>query len=148
MKVILTEKVLKLGNKNDVVEVNVGYARNFLFPRSLARQAHDAALAQIEFQHKREASRQEKLGKEAKGLAQQLKGTTLLFKKKASGKGQLFGSVTAKAVLSSLKNETTWVFAEDKLVDFAPLKEVGEYAVKLQLLPDLVAQFQVKIEAE
>ena len=148
MKVILQQQVPTLGQKHQVVEVNAGYARNFLFPRSLAIVANETSLAQREFQQKRAEARQEKLQQEAKSLAKKLKGTTLKFKRKASAKGQLFGSVTAKEILAALKAELSWTFTADQLVGFNPLRALGEHKLQLQLSPDLTAQFQLKIEAE
>ncbi len=148
MKVILTAQVTKLGKKNQVVEVKAGYARNFLFPRDLAVTANEGALQQLAFQHQKETARAAKFAAEAASVAQRLKSTTLNFRRRVSEKGQLFGSLTAKEVLAALKGETGWRFKSEQLVKFTSIKEVGDYTVKLALLPELEAHFQVKVVAE
>ncbi|WP_302760178.1 50S ribosomal protein L9, partial [Christensenella hongkongensis] len=106
MKVILTGDVAGKGKEGDIVNVSDGYARNYLFPKKLAKQAtaanlNAANIAIAAEKHKKAVEKQD-----AKELAEKIAGMTLTIKAKHGGNGKLFGAITAKEVAAELQKET------------------------------------------
>ncbi len=106
MKVILLQDVKSLGKKGELVSVSDGYARNFLFPRNLAKEAN--AQAMNEFRNA-EQSKQYKIDT-ARAAAQkakeELEGSKFVMKAKAGDSGKLFGSITAKEIAAEISRIT------------------------------------------
>lgn len=146
MKVVLLNKVDKLGFQGDVCDVAEGYARNFLFARKLATSATPDALAQAE-QLRRERENAAELDlTRSEDLAARLDGFELEFKEKANEQGTLFAAVTAAKIVAVLKKKG--MSLEVKNIVFPhPLKEVGEHEVQLELPHGLEATIRVIISA-
>ena len=105
MKVILLQDVKALGKKGDLVNASDGYARNFLFPKNLAREANAQAMNEYK---NAENSKNFKIAtekKQAEGYKAQLEGKTFEMKAKAGQGGRLFGSITAKQVAEEIKKQ-------------------------------------------
>ena len=102
MKVILNQDVKGLGKKGELVNVSVGYARNFLFPKGLAVEANAQSLTEL---RNREQSNQHKIDTEiaaANASKDKLQGKTVKLTAKAGQNGKIFGSVTAKEVAAEI----------------------------------------------
>lgn len=147
MQVVLTKRVAKLGNVNDVVNVKAGFARNFLFPQSMAVPATKAAVAHAEKIKETMVQKMEDMLKDAKGVAEQLKAVTLNFKKKARGE-KLYGSIKDADIVDGLKDQAKLEIMKDMVKLDEPLKDLGEHTVKLQLAEDVSAEVKVVVEAE
>ncbi|HHY92792.1 MAG TPA: 50S ribosomal protein L9, partial [Firmicutes bacterium] len=93
MKVILEQDVPRLGKKGEVVDVNDGYARNFLLPRKLGRAATPAGLKEVAKRQDQAARKEARAREEAHQLAQRLEGRTVTIRARAGEGGRLFGSV-------------------------------------------------------
>src|SRR5262249_47220199 len=102
MEVILLRDVDKVGLRGDVVSVARGYARNFLFPRSLAEEATDARVAERRRREARAARHEAKTADQAQEIAARLGKTELRFDVKAGPTGSLFGSVTPTDIADAL----------------------------------------------
>ena len=138
MQIILLEKVAKLGNLGDVVKVKQGYARNFLIPQKLARRATDAAIAEFEARRAElEKAAQAKLDA-AKALGEQMAGKTVRIAQKAGVDGRLFGSVTNADIAEALTKAGMAVAKAQIRLPNGPLKTVGEHAVAVAPLSDVV----------
>lgn len=147
MKVILLQEIPKLGHKNEVKNVADGYARNFLFPRKLAKPATEAALKILEEQKAREERERSIEYQKYKALAEKLKSLTLTFKVKIGEKGRAFGSVTAVKIRDALKKQG--IEAEKEWIELdEPFKTAGEYAVKIKLPQGLKGEIKIVVEAE
>ncbi|AMX01418.1 50S ribosomal protein L9 [Microbulbifer thermotolerans] len=148
MEVILLDKVGKLGNVGDRVEVKAGFGRNFLLPTGKAIPATEANIA--EFEAKRaelEAAAAAKVS-EAEARAAKLADLTVTISANAGDEGKLFGSVGTRDIAEAITAAGVEVAkAEVKLPEGA-LREVGEYEVDVQLHSDVVAAVKVVIEAE
>ena len=103
MKVILLQDVPALGRAGALVEVKEGYARNYLFPRELAREATEGAIRARETRQRAEEQRRTRERKEAEDLAQSLAGLTLEIKARTGTEGRLFGAVTAQQIADALQ---------------------------------------------
>ena len=103
MKVILNEDVNGKGKAGDIVEVSDGYARNFLFPKKLAKEANaenvnTANQKKDALNHRKEVEKAD-----AKDLADKMEGMTVIVKAKTGGGDRLFGAITSKEVAQALK---------------------------------------------
>ncbi|MBY6190016.1 50S ribosomal protein L9 [Microbulbifer agarilyticus] len=148
MEVILLDKVGKLGNVGDRVEVKAGYGRNFLLPTGKAVLANAANVA--EFEAKRaelEAAAAAKVG-EAEGRAAQLVELVVTIAANAGDEGKLFGSIGTRDIAEAITAAGVAVSkAEVKLPEGA-LRELGEYDVDVQLHADVISSVKVVVEAE
>lgn len=149
MQVILLEKVVNLGDLGEVVRVRNGYARNYLFPRGIARRATPEAIKEIEAQRAElERAQQERLAA-AQALGNQLAELRVEVVQKAGVDGRLFGSVTNMDIAAALaeKGFDSVQRAQIRLPD-GPLKAVGEYPISISLHPDVDVEVTVVVEGD
>lgn len=146
MKVILLKDVEKLGKEGELKEVAEGYARNFLIPQNFAKIATNQAVQESEVKKaKKEKSDQAEL-EEAQKLAEQLDGRELFIKVKEKD-GLLFGSVNEKTISKTFSDEGLKVEPECVKLE-EPIKEVGDYDVRLDLPHGLEANIKVILVPE
>jgi large subunit ribosomal protein L9 len=147
MKVVLQKDVLNLGDAGDVKEVADGYARNFLIPRRLAVRANDGNTKMALHQKKLANLKRDKRVKVMKDLAASIEGQTYEIKVKVGEKDKMFGSVTATDIANAMKK--TGVELDKRKLDLGePLKNVGEYKIKVRLAEGVSPQIQVKVVGE
>ena len=147
MKVILTEEIRGLGTRGDVVTVKDGYARNYLLPKNLAREATTSNLKQIEHERRKWAL----LAQEEKAVAQKaadaVKGVKVQIEKRVGEHGQLFGSVTANEIADAL--EAKGVNVDKRRIELEhPIKTLGVHDVEVRLHREVTAQIQVEVVAQ
>lgn len=135
----------------DVKSVSDGYARNFLFPRKMAKLATDATLKEVDsLKKKLEASQMLEKDNVVK-LAEQLKDVVLEFTRKATKTGKLYSAVTREDIAEMLSKQSGFkVGAESVNLDEheGHIKQLGEHLVKVELAPDVTAEVKVKISQE
>lgn len=144
MKVILTDEIRGLGSRGDIVAVKDGYARNFLIPKSLAREATPGNLKATEQEKKKWAllAQQEKLV--AQKAAESVKGVKVTIQKRTGESGQLFGSVTANEIADAL--EAKGVQVEKRRIELDhPIKTLGVHEVEVRLHREVSAHIQVEV---
>jgi large subunit ribosomal protein L9 len=147
MEVILKEDVNKLGHRGDVVKVASGYGRNYLLPGKLAIEATVANKAVIE-QMKASAIRKSAGEKDgAVAFGEQLNNAAVVFERKTSATGQLFGSVTSQDIAAALEEQGLKVDRRKIHLD-DPLKTVGEYHVPVRIHREVTAHVQVTIKSD
>lgn len=134
MQIILLKKIINLGNPGDQVSVKPGYARNFLFPRSLAIIASEENVKHFEY---KKIKLEEKLKYETSLLVNRCNKIKNLkyieITCKAGLNGKLFGSVGARQIAEKIKEKNVYVMKHEiKLVD-GPLRLIGSYEVKIQI---------------
>lgn len=122
MKVMLLQDVKGTGKKGELVNVSDGYARNFLFPRNLARVADAQALNEFKNAEQSKQYKIEQQTKEAQAIADKLKDVTLELKAKAGQGGRLFGSVTSKEIAAEIKNSIISLSTREKFHSIAILR--------------------------
>src|SRR5215216_4420111 len=103
MKVILTEEIRGLGTRGDVVTVKDGYARNYLLPKKLAREATSGNLKAVEQDRKKWALLANQEKETAEKAAKSVQGVKITVQKRVGDNGQLFGSVTANEIADALE---------------------------------------------
>ena len=146
MKVLLLRDHAKLGKAGTIKNVADGYARNFLIPRGLAVLATGGALKQAETIRKAEDKRQAQLTAEAQAVANQLTGTTLIFRTLAGETGKLYGSITAHDITEAIQREKGIEVDKRKVELREPLRTLGTHTVPIRLAADLAPEVTVVIE--
>jgi len=148
MQVILLEKVQNLGGLGETVEVKAGYARNFLIPRGKAVVATAQSMAEFETRRAELEAQAEQAVRAAEGRAAGIEGNTVTVQRKAGEEGKLFGSVGAADVAEAISAAGTQVERGEVRMPADSIRRLGEYAVEIQLHPDVVAAVTVVVEAE
>ncbi|GBD28939.1 50S ribosomal protein L9 [bacterium HR32] len=147
MKVILTRDVPSLGKAGSVVDVKEGYARNYLLPRGLAREATEGQLRALEQERAAQQRRAAREEERARAVAQALEGRTVRVRAKAGSAGRLFGAVTAQQVAEALKGMGFDV--DRRQVELPePIKAVGTHTVTVRLPHGLLARVRVEVTAD
>lgn len=144
MKVILTADVAGKGKAGDIVTVNDGYARNFLFPKKLAKQAtsenlNSAKQAIAAQKHKRETEIAQ-----AKETAEKIAGAALVIPAKHGGNGKLFGAITAKEVAAAM-NKEYGLNIDKKKFSVPNIKELGTYDGSVKLYAEVSTNFTIEV---
>lgn len=149
MKVILEQTVQKLGKAGQVVSVADGFARNFLFPKGLARMADKAGLARLDRQEEKVQADIEKGRDTAVKTAEKLKDTTLrLVGQTAPGNTKLFGAITSADIVEALKKESGIEVDKKAVALLHPIKRLGVYDVMIDLHRDADATVKVEVANE
>jgi len=148
MKVILKENVDNLGYIGDVIEVNKGYARNYLFPRGLAIEHSSGNLKSMEYLKKKEWEKRNRELLEAKELADKLNQLNIVFKAKAGKDGKLFGSITNKDIAQYLADNYQIEIDRKKIEYNETMKKIGDYPVTIRLHKEVTARLNVIIAPE
>jgi len=144
MKVILTDEIRGLGTRGDIVTVKDGYARNFLIPKKLAREATTGNLKSIEQEKKKWALLAAQEKDQAQKAADSVKGMKVTIPKRVGDTGQLFGSVTANEIADALVAKGVQVEKRRIELDH-PIKTLGVHDVEVRLHRDVTALIQVEV---
>jgi large subunit ribosomal protein L9 len=147
MEVILREDVSNLGNRGDVVKVADGYARNYLLPRKLAKEATEGNRAEIEQIKASAVRRSAKEKSEAEALVTQLNAISLVFTRKVGEGDHLFGSVTSSDIAQELAGKGFTIDRRKVQLD-EPLKSTGEFHVPVKLHREVTAHIGVTVKGE
>ena len=148
MKVILLQDVKSLGKEGEIVNVNDGYARNFIIPKRLGVEANSKNMNDL----KLKKSNEEKIAKEnkeaAEKLAGELKAGQVALKIKVGEGGKAFGSVSAKEIAAAVKNQMGLDVDKKKIQLKETLKTLGTHIVPVKLHPEVTAELKVEIGEE
>ncbi|MCQ2599683.1 MAG: 50S ribosomal protein L9 [Alphaproteobacteria bacterium] len=154
MKVILTEKITKLGNIGDTIDVKTGFARNYLLPNGKAMRWSRENVAIFEAKKAELTARQEAAKKSAESYVDAVKGAKLYMIRQAGDTGQLYGSVSTRDIARMLKDVAGVSVESAQVLLGSPIKSIGAFDTKIALHPDVVvpvtvyvAQTQDEIEA-
>jgi large subunit ribosomal protein L9 len=147
MKVILREDIEKLGKAGEVVKVADGYGRNYLIPRNLAALANVRNMKALDHNRRVIETRAKKTRKAAEEVASVLSSKSLVIAAKAGEEGKLFGAVTSRDIAEALGKEGVQV--DRKSIQLAdPIKQVGDYRVKVRVAADVVSEISVSVVPE
>ena len=148
MKVILTQDVKGVGKKDQILEVNDGYARNFLIPKKLGVQASTANLALLKSkQDSRDFKRQEDK-KEEEQIKEKLEQIRLDIKVKSGENGKIFGGVTSKEISDVLKDKYSINIDKKKIELKETIKTVGITTVDIKLFEGVIGKVKVNVIPE
>ncbi len=145
MKVILLEDVKSLGKKGELVEVNEGYARNFILKKKLGLEATAKNMNDL----KLKKANEEKVAKEqleaAKVFAEELKEKVVTVSIKTGEGGRVFGSVSTKEIAAAAKAQLNLDIDKKKLNLQEPIRMVGTVIVPYKVHPKVTAELKVKV---
>lgn len=147
MKVILTKDVDTIGASGDVVDVADGYARNYLFPKSVAIEATDGSLADLNRRIARIRAKAEKKHADDLEKAKRVEGVgTITLEAKAGETGKLFGTITTKELAKILAEKTGMEFERRNINVDHPINKVGEYMLNVKISAKVSAQLQIDVK--
>ena len=144
MKVILLERVERLGALGDVVSVKDGFARNFLLPRNKALRANSNNLKAFEGQRAELEARNAKERSAAETAGEKLDGSSYILIRQAGESGQLYGSVSGRDVADSINAEGGKVDRSMVVLD-KPIKTLGIHEIKVRLHPEVTVSVNINI---
>jgi large subunit ribosomal protein L9 len=142
MKVILLSDVKGKGKKDDVIEVNDGYAQNFLFKQGLAIKHTSGSKTKLEKQLAARADDEANLIKECEKLKTQIEKKEITFKVNTGKEGKVFGSISSKQIAEELAKTGIKIDKKVIVID-SSLDSLGTHIVKLNLHKKVVAQLKV-----
>lgn len=147
MKVILLQDVKGQGKKGDLINASDGYARNFLLPRKLAKEADAGSIKQIEIQKESEAFHIAEEKRKAEETKAFLSGKSIRFKTTGGADGRLYGAVTAKGVSEKIGSELGLNIDKRLITISDTIKTTGEYTVRIKLFQGISAELKLIVEA-
>ena len=148
MKVVLLADVKGHGKKGEVVEASDGYARNFLLPKGLAKEATKGALNEVKGKSEAKAYHKEQEILAAKETAAKLEGGKVTIASKAGDNGKLFGKITNQNVADAIKYQLHVVVDKRKVQLPDGIKTVGTHEVEIKIYPEISAKITVEVVSE
>ena len=144
MQVILLERIPKLGQMGDVVDVKPGYARNFLIPQGKALRATKEALEEFERRRKQLEAANLERRQEAEKVAAEIAGRSVVVLRQASESNHLYGSVSARDIAEAFT--AAGVTLERRQIRLAePIKTIGIHRVTVALHPEVEVELLVNV---
>ena len=147
MEIILREDVDKLGQAGQVVQVKVGYARNYLLPRKLAYLATPGNLKIIEQERNNTLRKNTKLKEEAEQLKALIDGVDVVLSRKVGDQDALYGSVTSAHINEELEKKGFSIDRRKIGLD-EHIKTLGDFVIPIRLFRDVVAEIKLTVQAE
>jgi large subunit ribosomal protein L9 len=144
MQIILLERVPKLGQMGDVVNVRPGYARNFLIPQGKALRATKAAIGDFDKRRSQLEARNLERKQEAQQLAAKIDGQTAVVLRQASETSHLYGSVNARDIATAF-TEAGISLDKQQIRLEEPLKTLGLHKVTVALHPEVEVTVTVNV---
>lgn len=148
MKVILLQDIKALGKKGELVEASDGYARNYLLPRKLAKEANAQAMNEYK---NAENSKNYKIATakaQAESQKKTLEGKKFEMTARAGHGGKLFGSITAKQVAEEIKRQYNIPVDKRKVVLERDIKEFGTYSAEVKLFTGISAKIDIQVSEQ
>lgn len=148
MKIILLEDVKALGKKGEIVNVNDGYARNFILPKKLGVEATGKNLNDLKLQKANEEKVAQQLWDDAKALGKKLEAGKVALKIKVGEGGRTFGSVSSKEIAIAVKDQMGYDVDKKKIQLKDAIKTLGTHNVPIKLHPKVTVELKVVVTEE
>lgn len=148
MKVILLQDVKSLGKKGEIVNVNDGYARNFILPKKLGVEATGKNLNDLKLQKNNEKKVAQENLDAAKKLAAELAESKVELAIKVGEGGRAFGSVSSKEIAAAVKEQMNLEVDKKKIQLKEAIKSLGTHIVSVKLHPEVTAELKVVVKEE
>ena len=145
MKVILLKDIKGTGKKDQIIEASDGFARNFLFPKGLAREASATNLNAIENAKAAQKRREDVERAKAEETRKALSGKAIKIVARGAEGGRLYGSVTAQEIADELFKQYG-VKVEKRRIDVANIRNAGDFTVSVWLYAGITAEMTAKVE--
>ncbi len=144
MQVILLERVEKLGFIGDIVNVKLGYARNYLLPKKKALRATESNLEYFKNKKAEIEANNLKLKTDAEKAASKMSDVSIILTRQASDSGFLFGSVRPADIVEAL-DEQGFKISKGQIRISAPIKAIGTYQIGVVLHPEVVVNISLRV---
>ena len=138
-------KVILVGKKDEVINASDGYARNFLFPKKLAVEANSENMAKLKAKENSSMYKKSVEKEDAQKLAETLKSILVKISVKTGENGKIFGSITSKEIVDSLKEQHKIELDKKKIDLKDPIKTVGTFSVPVKLYEGVIGTLRVQI---
>lgn len=145
MKVILTQDIKGVGKKDQVINANDGYARNFLLPRKLAVEANNENMSKLKGRKDSANFKKEQEKEFANDVKEKLSKIMLKIKVKAGENGKIFGSITSKEITTELKKQYNIEIDKKKIQLKEPIKELGIFTIDIKLYEGIIGKLKIDI---
>ena len=145
MKVILLDNIKGVGKKDEVINANDGYARNFLFPKKLAVEANAQNMSKLKNKQDSAQYKKDVEKDKAQKIADKMKEITVTIKVKAGDNGRIFGGVTAKEISEELKKQFGIDVDKKKIALEETIKNLGTVIVPVKLFEGIIGKLSVKV---
>ena len=148
MKIILLDKIQRLGEIGDVVEVNSGYARNFLIPQRKAACASGKNIAEVEARKDELAAASADQLTRAQARSEEIQGSVCEIAVPVTEEGALYGSVGTREIAEAFLAVNIEIDKSEVQLPDGPIKETGEHIITISVHPEVSAEVTVKVLAE
>lgn len=148
MKVILLQDVKSLGKKDEICDINDGYARNFIIPKKLGIEATPKNLNDLKIKKAGEEKNAKELLNSAKAFAESLLEKEIHLSMKAGESGRLFGSISTKEIGQAYKDQLGIEIDKKKIQLPETIRSFGEHQVPIKLHPQVTGMLKVVVECE
>ena len=148
MKVILLQDIKNVGKKEQIIEANDGYARNYLFPKKLAIEASKDNLAKLQAKQRSEANKKQAEIETNKELAKKIEKMELTIAAKSGENGKIFGGITSKEISEELKKQCKIEIDKKKIVLKETIKSLGRFTAEIKFGDGINANLTVNITKE
>lgn len=146
MKIVLLKDVKGSGKAGEVIEANEGYARNFLIPKGLGKEADKKTLNEVRLKQGAAAHKKELEIADAKEIAKKLESITVTIEGKAGSNGKLFGAITNKEVAEALEKQHGIEIDKKKINIGEPIKAAGVYNTTVKVYANISATLKVDVK--
>ncbi len=148
MKVILLQDIKNVGKKDEIINANDGYARNFLFPKKLALEATKDNLLKLQAKKDSQKHKKNLEIEEFKKQAKKLEEITLQISVKAGANGKIFGGVTSKEISEELKKQYKIEIDKKKIILKETIKNIGRFSVDIKFGDGINAKLTLNVMSE
>lgn len=148
MKVILLTDIKGVGKKDQIINANDGYARNYLFPKKLAIEATKDNLAKLQAKKTSEANKKQAEIEANKKLAAKIEKMNLTIAAKAGANGKIFGGITSKEVSEELKKQFDIEIDKKKIILKETIKNLGEFSAEIKFGDGVNCKLALNIQGE
>ena len=145
MKVILTQDIKGVGKKDEIINANDGYARNFLFPKKMAVEANKQNMSLLQGRKDSANFKKEQDKEKANELKDKISRIMLTIKVKSGENGKIFGSITSKEISTELKKQHNIEIDKKKIMLKEAIKEQGTFTIEIKLYEGIIGKLKINI---
>ena len=145
MKVILIQDIKGVGKKDEIINANDGYARNFLFPKKMAVEANKQNMSLLQGRKDSANFKKEQDKEKANELKDKISKIMLTIKVKSGENGKIFGSITSKEISTELKKQHNIEIDKKKIMLKEAIKEQGTFTIEIKLYEGIIGKLKINI---
>lgn len=148
MKVIFIQDLPGKGKKEEIKEVRTGYARNYLIPQGIAKEATPQNVRKLQQQEKALEKKKIKISEQAKEIRHILKDASITINSKAGQDDKLFGAVTAENIASAIHEQLSVEIDKHQILIEQPIKKLGIYKIPVRLCEEITGEVKIWVVSE